>query len=712
MIKASPPRDIREKLAIELLKKKGVILVNKATRVGVTTSILKCAKELGKKVTFVEPYLKIIEEQIEKYAEKGIKINSFRKNRIMCPRVEKLCKDEPWRNAIMKCQYIPADCPQCMKKKETNCLYKELMTKDWDILGLTYSKYKFLNDPIKNKIKDSDIFLFDEITTFLDSDVNPIIYRENDINYFIKKFKTSLKGIKGELFKPSFQEFLNRGEKYKDEIEKSLFEMMWTELFFLCNYIDYSVKKALESPMKTNKSGIRKVIGIINLKEKTSEVCKFWIENKGYIRNILERYAKIEKFPIKYLDELLGLYCKDYLLIEKEKGNISIKSLMVDYDAFETFFSFFNPKKQLLIISDAGMPSILDALLYKIEHKTYNWGDPFKTNQTQFIISDTVRWTSKKKFFNKTAEERDNIGREISRTGKNISRNFEKYYIVSPDSYQKGKSYCYGNQIEYWKRKGILDEKVVIHCYHRDRYSRGIELIKSLEKGMLEYQFGRPLIPENSHNDLCFFTSKSRIFDYLSEGARVEFKNDLYFSVYLNNTYKKDDEHSSYINRIGRIKDKNGMIKNGIRRREDEIKKTIIINIGFKSSDTKELLSNTSGRPFIITPFREGQQLKDSPIISRLIKSKPIEYWGYVNMNNKWGYISPLEYEIPLLAYIINRFMTEEKISGWDIIKGKEEYDIEKLTNIVLKHKELLLKFGVVIKKTNRGISFEKVKRP
>jgi len=119
MTKALPFMDTREKLAIDLLKKKGIILINKATRVGVTTSVLKCAPELGKKIIFVEPYIKIIEEQINKYEKKGIKINSFRKNRIMCPRVEKSCKDEPWRNAVMKCQYIPEDCEKCMKKKET-----------------------------------------------------------------------------------------------------------------------------------------------------------------------------------------------------------------------------------------------------------------------------------------------------------------------------------------------------------------------------------------------------------------------------------------------------------------------------------------------------------------------------------------------------------------------------------------------------------------
>ncbi|PIN78764.1 hypothetical protein COV14_02425 [Candidatus Woesearchaeota archaeon CG10_big_fil_rev_8_21_14_0_10_33_12] len=688
MTKASP-MDIRKELTIELLKKKGIWMVNKPTSAGVTTSVLRYAKEFGKKVVFIEPYHKIIEKQIEKCRKKSIKINSFRKNREMCPRVKKRCKDEPWRNAVMKCQYLPNDClKKCMKKKETNCLYKELITKEYDILGLTYSKYEFINEQIKEKIKNYDVFLFDEITSLLNSSVKPLVYKENDINHFTKKFKAS------------FKEFLDRGEKYKDEKEKDLLEAMWAELLFLCGYIDYSVRKALENPMKINKFGVRKVIGIINLREKISEAYRNWINNKGKYREILERYAKIEKFPIKYLDKLLDLYFEDYLLIEREKGNISIKSLMVDYDAFETFFSFFNPNKQLLILSDSSMPSILNVLLCNEKHKVYNWGDPLNTNKTQFIITDTINWQSKKQFFH--SKDKDNIIKEISRTGKAISKNV-RYFIITPDSVHptKGTKYNYANYLEWHGMKEILNKKAVLIDHHRSTRSKGI---KFEEKSIIEYHMSRPLIPENSYNHLCFVTPESHIFN-LYKDFLIKFSDSLYYIPILCKRYKRDNEASAYINRIGRIKDEKGIIKAVSRepRSEDIIHKTFIVNIGFKRQKTKELLSNTFERPAIITPFKEGRLFKDLITITNIIRRTSINYWEDM---------STIEEEVPLLAYIINeckKMRKGKRLRSKSVIKDKKEYSPTKLKKIVLKHKDLLSMFKISINETNRGISFKRL---
>jgi len=185
----------------------------------------------------------------------------------------------------------------------------------------------------------------------------------------------------------------------------------------------------------------------------------------------------------------------------------------------------------------------------------------------------------------------------------------------------------------------------------------------------------------------------------------IKFSDSLYYIPILCKRYKRDNEASAYINRIGRIKDEKGIIKAVSRepRSEDIIHKTFIVNIGFKRQKTKELLSNTFERPAIITPFKEGRLFKDLITITNIIRRTSINYWEDM---------STIEEEVPLLAYIINeckKMRKGKRLRSKSVIKDKKEYSPTKLKKIVLKHKDLLSMFKISINETNRGISFKRL---
>src|SRR4030042_6391086 len=497
------PLDIRDEKAIDLLKKKGIVVVRKSTSAGLTTSVIRNVKKLGLKLAVLEPTLKILDDQTKKALKEGIKINYFRRNKDMCEKVKMLCEAQPWRNEILRCQYIPKECKQCRKKEEVKCLYKELLNQEHDVIGLTYSKSDFMNRDIIDKIKLCDVFLLDEITTALKSDIKPIMLKENNTNYFTNSFLEKLGNYR---FKKEYY--------IKDETE--LFDLMWSELFYLVGVIDYQLKEIIKHPLKLDGFGAEKIVGVISLNEKLLSENRAQILNRENNRILLETYARLHDFPTAKLNGLLELYSEDYLLVEKEGITISIRPISVNHDVFAKILEFFDPNKQLLIISDASTPPMLKLLLNEHKIKDYYWGDPLKTNQTQFIITDTITWASKKQFFHMTEAKKDSLGKDIARTSKAISRNKLKSYLITPEStsHVKGKRYNYANiaQID-WHEKGILDDKIIIDDYHRRTNARGI---KFGDKAILEYHLSRPLIPRNSYTPLCFITQESKLYPILS----------------------------------------------------------------------------------------------------------------------------------------------------------------------------------------------------
>lgn len=150
------------------------ILVIKVTQVGFTTSLIKTATKLGKKITVIEPTNKIIDETVAKASTANfIKIG---RNEVMCP-IAQPDPLFPWENK--------GNCEFCQEKK--TCGYFKIIEDISSNLALTYHKLLSLfsasqkefaamldsKNPsqtllafdLLERIMKSDIILLDEIPT-------------------------------------------------------------------------------------------------------------------------------------------------------------------------------------------------------------------------------------------------------------------------------------------------------------------------------------------------------------------------------------------------------------------------------------------------------------------------------------------------------------------------------------------------------------------
>jgi hypothetical protein len=242
----------------------------------------------------------------------------------------------------------------------------------------------------------------------------------------------------------------------------------------------------------------------------------------------------------------------------------------------------------------------------------------------------------------------------------------------------------------------------MIDDYHRSTNARGI---KFSDKSILEYHLSRPLIPRNSYTPICFITTELNIQPLLAKTDPHFTKiGDIFFSSVMCRLQVLDNEASAYINRIGRIKDQDGLINPKTRtlRNEDSIRKTFIVNIGFKKEETLNMLIRTSSPPAVIKTFKQGRLFKDLVSITRIIRNTSSTYFKSKE---------ELEKEVPLLAYIITEAKERGDITGYSVLLAQKEMDLKQLKDIVTKHERLLFEFNIKINVSNRGISFSAIKK-
>jgi hypothetical protein len=132
-----------------LTKKRGKVLaIVKATRAGATFSLLKRACELKQKTTIVAPYINIFDETVNdviKSFTSGTKPNYIRiaANKDMCKKVQEKIATHP--NLRKFPFHKRPTCKNCEHNDPSRCLLQEALScDDWDVIGITYAKLKYL----------------------------------------------------------------------------------------------------------------------------------------------------------------------------------------------------------------------------------------------------------------------------------------------------------------------------------------------------------------------------------------------------------------------------------------------------------------------------------------------------------------------------------------------------------------------------------------
>jgi len=195
-----------------LVKSKGVICVHKASRVGATTSLVKVALELGKKVVLVYPTKRIAEEirmRIPKLlSEQQPQIA------IIWPNSELCRKCDP--KLPLKFQ-LKKDCSRCVHlERPEECHFQDLILNDFNLYCLTYNKLLALlmspspeSRKLLKKLQECDFFILDEFTAALVRGISTIPLVTTDENGKVTQMS--------ERIKSEFEEEFHRIDKIISE---------------------------------------------------------------------------------------------------------------------------------------------------------------------------------------------------------------------------------------------------------------------------------------------------------------------------------------------------------------------------------------------------------------------------------------------------------------------------------------------------------------
>ena len=168
----------QERMAKELLKNSNMIIaVEKVTRAGATTNLIKEAVNAKRKIVFCSPTHKIGEDTVKQSVSlsqrKDARILYLKGNEKICLKLnERLTRN--LRLKKMKWHMLPQKCAECQYNLNPECPLQEiLLTQDWDILVITYQKLKALvnsqehseiSAAIISKLFSADIMIVDEYT--------------------------------------------------------------------------------------------------------------------------------------------------------------------------------------------------------------------------------------------------------------------------------------------------------------------------------------------------------------------------------------------------------------------------------------------------------------------------------------------------------------------------------------------------------------------
>jgi len=619
-----PTFDKQDAMASEILTEhrgKALAIV-KATRAGATTSLLKAACDLGQKTVIVAPYIEIFEKTVEdaKKLVKESKPESARisANKDMCRKVEEkiqkhgCLKDFPFL-------YRPS-CKRCEYNKPEMCRLQNILSEEWDILGLTYAKLRALSISesetaldLLQKVKTADNLILDEFVTGIIT-ATPAIRIEGTHDYLEKEF-----------------------DYFKEMLELDpLKTPFWTGMANFAIIVEGIGKDLVEGKYRVCENPVK------------AEVGDFYKENFSKCWKLIEDKA-IEGKNTKILQQLILAVAADRVFISKKDGRISITPVanlndvakgsryLVDFT--QRFFS----KSKLVALVDACLPDLDLNKSLDIKVESYGWGDPLGTNKSQLIVCDT-RKISEYDFF-----KSGKLQNELKDTIKALSdlHNADTILVATQNTGMH-------DVLKAWQNKEEISSNLLI-TYYRSDISRGITID---DKRRVLILVGGPYLPREAYlPETCTAIGQDRN---------------------LQNTFKKSDMKSAFINIIGRVKDSEAQ------------QLSIVYALGLTGIEVRALVSQTGVQSPLMAVFRvQGVRSGDFATAGDLFLETPRERW--VN----------LEEDLPILTRMIRKCLEDGEVQCGRIVP----HNTERVQQIAEEYCDILKKYNIKVNKAKRGLS-------
>lgn len=473
------------------------LAIVKATRAGATFSLLKKACELKQKTVIVAPYIEIFNKTVNEVAD------SFKTNK---PRIARIAKNEDTcRRVAEKLEehaslrelpfHFRPPCKRCKYNKPEFCRLQEILSSDWDVLGLTYAKLRALHmsesettHDILEKIRSSDNLILDEFTTGIVVAASPM----------------------------NIQNLCERLDNEFD-ISSRILEAKDPELSFWSG-ISYFAEAA---------DGISRILGekehMIREDLVNAEDGDFFRENFPQCWHVVEQLT-IEGKDTSLLQQITQIITATRFLISKREGKVSLTpiegfnehSRRSSYlkDAVSKYLS----KDKLVALVDACLPELdfKDALGVAVE--SFAWGDPLNTSKSQFIVCDT-RKIGVTEFFKKKDCQPD-LKKLI-----NFASKIHKPSTILIVTLNKRMA----SVVRAWQESKEIPDSIDV-TYYRSEFSRGITIDP---KHRILILIGAPYLPKIAYLAEAYGTNKLAAF-------------------------RKSDMMSAFINLIGRVKDPKG----------------------------------------------------------------------------------------------------------------------------------------------------------
>ncbi len=568
---------VQERIAIDLLRKKGVVIVCKATRAGCSLSLTKVSLELGKKVVVIYPTKRIAREIQTKIPE--LLPDQQPRIAIIWPNSELCRKCDP--KLELKFQ-LKKDCTFCeYVDQPRECVFQNLILEDFDIYCLTYDKLQALlassspeSEKLMNKLLGCDVIVLDEFTRAVIRDVPTIevvtISKEDSQR---KRFRMS------ERLRAAFPELLQHLDSFLSEF--------WTAVMnFLIQF---------ES---VERSGVYQNRAIAHLSEDERKSLFY----RGW--RTITRLTEMGKNTAELQEIFLALFGRE-IVVNCENGSTKVTPRIEDALGYMTDFCHRIGEQKLVVTVDSHQPSIDFERLFgqKVRHELWGEeGDPLHTNRAQLIVCDTAHWGARDFLKDKKLQDR------VESFVKSFQEAFpsSQLLIVATNKRMTG-------VVSQWK--SLKDARIT---WFRSDLMRGV----SVEDRRVMVCVGGPYIPRRAYD------ASAKSFRIEAFARDLERLDDDGRTLAISRLLRLDDTKSELINSIGRVKDPEGK------------ERSVVFTLGMQKHEVNVLLKQDApvSKPHLVSPFWKGGlhrdglwiaklwldeasvDVKDLPIVARIIR--------------------------------------------------------------------------------------------
>ncbi len=575
--------EIHDRLSEILLRKKGIIAVYKVARSGVTFSLVKKSVELGKKVVIFEPTRRIlnhIESEIPKITKDPLKIGSISSNQQLCRKLDSSLK--------LKFQF-KENCFNCEYRGKANaCMLQNILLNDFDIIGLTYDKLRALqlsrskeSKSLLEKLRSCDVFILDEFTTVILSDIQTIKIVKVNENSDVEKLSDLL------------NELEQRTTEFKTPTV-AVKPILWS---FIKEFLNQFEK------ITTSDEYNNECIEILSKKDLTQIFRDGW----RYIAELTALGVDTSNLQ----DIFLIVLTAERIVVECEDGNVTVTPVIEDALGYLRELCKGIAEDKPIFLIDSFQPKIPVEHIFgrKVEHALWGRrGDPIGTDRLQIIIPDTAHWGEYN--FRRDSDLQLRVQYFI----KELLDVFppEKVLIVTTNK-------TMAKIISYW---GL--PKIVRITWHRSDWMRGV----SVEDRRIFIGIGGSYLPKNA------YMSAASSFNFENFFKKIESLSPKEQRIKLSKKLNIINTNSEFINAISRVKDPKaqersvvftlGMTERDVKLLLRQFPVLWMIPEGSRSKCVQHIRKGGLGRDglWIATLWfnQERIRVEDLPIIARIIR--------------------------------------------------------------------------------------------